>query len=338
MSLADLKPTVVRSEEIKLDTLLKLIPDFDTAQPTQVYRFIRSCDSACQIALLHQQPILLTFVLNKIFGPGASDVHTKQFSSWTDLKVYLIQKFSQTKTLAHLHLELQSMFQKPNESITDYYLRVDLCRSKISEKLATEICDLTLEGRKATTEETALNVFVNGISSDIGTMLRVHSFKHLSDAGNFAIQEEKIRNMNSARQRLYRTSSPTITQPRKSFPVINQTQRPQQGPSQIQSYTKFCNYCKNTGHEISECRKRAYNNRLKNTITTKQSHHTPLAQPRITYPTPPARINNLNSQATEDLSKPSEIALTHCSTATKQMSNSAIQYLETDLDNLQLQW
>lgn len=55
--------------------------------------------------------------------------------------------------------------------------------------------NLTLEDRKATTEKTALNVFINGIKSDVGTMTRVHSFKLLSDAGNFAIRKERNRNI-----------------------------------------------------------------------------------------------------------------------------------------------
>lgn len=48
------------------------------------------------------------------------------------------------------------MFQKPSESTTEYYLRVDLCRSRILEKLATEVSDTMIEGRKITTKKTAL--------------------------------------------------------------------------------------------------------------------------------------------------------------------------------------
>lgn len=318
MSLPDLKPVAT---EISLDTLLKLIPDFETAQPAQVYRYIRSCDSAFELAAKQQQSILLTFALNKIIGPGASDVHSRQFSFWADLKAYLIQKFSQTKTLAYLQLELQSMFQKPSESITEYYLRVDLSRCKILEKLTTEVSDITLEGRKTMTEETALNVFINGISSDIGTMLRVHSFKNLYDAANFATQEEKIRNMNSARQRLF---PPTTSETRKPFRLTNQAQRPQQSASQPQGLYKHCNYCKNPGHVIAECRKRAYNNQLRGANTI-QNPRAPL-QSRGIQPTT-AHVNHLNSEAAEELSRPSETVLAHCSTVPTRTST--IQYLET---------
>lgn len=118
--------------------------------------------------------------LNKLTGPGSSDVHLKQF---------LIQKFSQTKTLAHLNLELQSYFQKHQKGIVEFFLRVDLCRSKILENLTAEFTDSTYEGRKATTEKTALNVF--GLNSNKEMTLGVHSFTNVLDARNFAIQKKK---------------------------------------------------------------------------------------------------------------------------------------------------
>lgn len=187
MTLDDNKPLsqIKAQNNISLNTLLQLIPDFDTSQTSQVYRFVRSCDSAFKLATEIPKEILLTYALNKITGSGSSDVHAKKYTDWYTLKAFLIQKYSQT--LGHLNLELQSLFQKPNESLTDYYHRVDICRSKIIEKLTAEIVDSTLERRKPTTEETALNVFVNGLSSDIGTMLRTEAFKNLSGAGNFAI-------------------------------------------------------------------------------------------------------------------------------------------------------
>lgn len=294
MSQSDLKA----SAGLDLNTLLKLIPDFDTLQSAQVYRFIRSCDSAFQLASTSQQIVLLTYALNKITGPGSSDIHSKQFFKWTDLKSFLILKYSQTKTLTHLNLELQSLFQKPRESITEYFHRVDLCRSKIIEKLTAEITDSTLEGRIATTEETAHSVFVNGLSSDIGVMLRVREFKTLSEAGNFAIQEEKVRNMNSSRQMLFNNVTPTgfikrapqnpRISPRENVPSENATK-----PN-----VKHCNYCKKPGHVITECRKRAYNNNLR------QSH-----------PPPVAKVNNLNLEAAEVMGMSSETALAHVSNA-----------------------
>lgn len=310
--------------EMPIATLLQLIPEFDTRQNNEIYRYIRSCDAAFNLASIAQENIILIYALNKITGAYSADVHAKQFTNWTELKSFLIQKFSQTKTLAHLNLELQSMFQKPNETLTEYYHRVELCRSKIIEKLNTEILDDTLLGRLATTEETALNVFINGLSSDIGTMLRTKGFNNLSETGRFALQEDKIRAMNNARQSLFKLNipRPSYISRKPQFRTNFQTNRPVTNPQHQLSISsnfsntahegsKICNYCKNPGHLITECRKRAYNNNLRN-------------KNQLALPAPTSNVNNLNFKATNEMGSSSEIAI--CPETS----------LAENLDNLQL--
>ncbi|XP_059047426.1 uncharacterized protein LOC131842878 [Achroia grisella] len=319
----------IKIEKMALDisTLLKLIPSFDTRENNQLYRFVRSCNSAFKLATSDQEPILLVYTLNNITGPGASDVHCKQYKTWTELKSFLVEKFSQIKTINHLNLELQSMFQKLNETMTEYFHRVDLCRSKIIEKLTAEISDNTLAGRLATTEETALSVFVNGISSDIGTMLRTKNFCNLSEAGRFALQEDKIRAMNNARQALFRVPAvgQTVNRPRPQIrsTLNNQsvTRRLNTSPryvSQTSTHeTVTCNYCKKPGHLIADCRKREYNNSIRNSNIPPQNFRA----------LPPTKVNHLNNLAASEASSSLETALIPCSPLQTQTLNQEI-YLE----------
>lgn len=319
--------------EVDLTTLLKLIPEFDTIKSSDVYRFVRSCDAAFKLASTEQETILLTYALNKITGPGSSDIHAKSFLTWFDLRGFIIQKYSQTKTLGHLQLELQSLFQKPSESITEYFHRVDLCRSKLIEKLTAEINDETLQGRVATTEETALNVFVNGLSSDIGIMLRVRSISNLTDAGNFAIQEEKIRNMNNVRHALYKHSASTRSYSNPQAP--NRINDNVPSPPRTFQNGKTCNYCKKPGHLISECRKRAYNNGNRPILVPAQQ------QQRAAPVQAPVKVSNLNCQAAETMGTTSGTATSHCSSAQTPTSNPSSSqttstYIETEAS--QLEW
>ncbi|XP_063369305.1 uncharacterized protein LOC134657672 [Cydia amplana] len=326
---SEVSPTTsneAKSDEIPLNTLLRLIPEFDTAHPAQVYRFVRSCDSAFELANTSQQPVILTYALNKISGHNSSDVFAKRYLNWSELKTFLIQKFSQTKTLTHLNLELQSLFQKPNESVTDYFHRVDLCRNKILDKLTAEISDLSLVGRKSSTEETALSVFVNGVSSNLGSMLRTKGFTTLSEAGTFAIQEEKIQNMNQARQMLFKSNrAPAYSNiTRRPMPVYQTSPLPTSTQFNTTKQTKTCNYCKKPGHIISECRKRAYNNNIKNQ--------------QVERPTAPVRINNLNSQAAENMGSYSGTATLFCPNALTHMSSQDVApEVQAAMQNLQLQ-
>lgn len=126
-------------------------------------------------------------------------------------------------------------------------------------------------------------------------MLRTQNFDGLSDAGNFAIQEDKIRNMNKARQSLYRSGFNPSTRPThhapntSSRPPLTQNQDnpcvPQSKPiNRTFEYTKTCNYCKKPRHLIPECRKLAYNN-------SKCDQHTLLAQSNTAY-RPPVCMSN----------------------------------------------
>ena len=312
-----------------IPTLSNLLPEFNTTYPEQIYRFVRSCDSAFSLASPEQIPILLVYALNKIIGSGASEVHSRRFTNWQQLKKYLIQRFSTIKTIAHLNLELQSMFQKHNESITQYYDRVDLCRSKIIEKLTTEITDDSVEGRKIATDELALNVFVNGLNSEIGMMLRTNRFDNLPDAGRFAIQEDKIRAMNNARQALYKfnnyrtqnaPSNPPrgfVATPRSHF---RQSNVPPALPRSTNDSNKICNYCKRQGHVIAECRRRAYNNSLRNQTIRNTTNNNNNNQ-----------INHLNSHTAVEPGSSTETDSAHSS-----MIQNPTQTL--DLENLQISW
>lgn len=292
------------NNSLNIGTLLQLIPEFNTDQPGNIYRFIRSCDAAFKLANPDQENILFVYALNKISGIGAPDVHSRRHDNWDTLKGFLINRFSNVKTISHLMLELQSSFQKPNESITEYFHRIDLSRSKIIEKLNAEISDDSLSGRKKCAEETALSVFINGLSSDMGSMLRTRDFKSLNEVGRFAMQEDKIRKMNIARQSLFknypqrlpprpaytpvvRTTSRNITNPNQSLsPITRSFTRPVSGfISSTYDPNKTCNYCKKVGHVISECRKRIYNNSINQQKPTTSTN---------------VPINNLNSIAVND--------------------------------------
>lgn len=204
------------------------------------------------------------------------------------------------------------MFQKQGESLTDYYHRVDLYRSKIIEKLSTEIKDGTLPGRIASTEETALSVFINGLFSEIGTMLRTRGFLNLTEAGRFAVEEDKIRSMNASRQLLFNHKPTKLSDTNR----INYTK-----PNITHTPHKICNYCNNPEHLISECRKRAYNNSIRNNQPgIQRSLPAPTTQMRtpiqraLPAPSSAYRVNDLNYEATSEASSPLEIGSASCST------------------------
>lgn len=318
---------------LDLKTSVGLIPEFNTSQSSEVYRFVRCCNAAFRLAKSSDHEVLLVYALNRIIGPSSADVHAKQYKTWDELQTFLIEKFSNVKTVSHLCLELQSMFQRDKETVTEYFHRVDLLRSKIIEKLIAEIEDESLLGRQLSTEEMALNVFVNGLNSDLGTMLRTKEFKKLSDAGRFAMQEDKIRAMNSARQTLYKASLAMTKPTNNSRFLISQstTQRPPRPfnpPSNLPPNNKICNYCKNPGHLIHECRKRAFNNQRFNQMQSNQ--------PKRVIPLPESKVSHLNSQAAFELGNSMETVSAHFPSTLMSNSIQTKQLEPQDFENLQI--
>ncbi|CAF4878042.1 unnamed protein product [Pieris macdunnoughi] len=285
--------SIMKASPVNIQTLINLIPIFDTNNHDEIYGYIRSCDTVFKLSSPFERETLLTCALNNIKGIAASEVRCKTYETWDELKRFLIERFANTKTIQHLNLELQSIFQRHDESLTQFYHRVDLCRCKILEKLHSEICDSTLDGRVATTEETALSIFLNGLSTDMGIMLRTKGFDTLREAGRFAMQEDQIRAMNKARQSLFRpvaTPRPAIRSNayQNNYQSIRNPNIPFRPPNPRFS-PKTCAYCKNIGHSINECRKRAYNEQNKQRAL-------------------PAPIRHLNLEATNEMSDPLEIA------------------------------
>lgn len=72
---------------LAINTLIKLIPTFDTSKTQEVYRFVRSCDSVFQLAIdVEKQQILLIYAFHNITGVGALDIHCRRYAFWDDLK------------------------------------------------------------------------------------------------------------------------------------------------------------------------------------------------------------------------------------------------------------
>ena len=125
-----------------------------------------------------------------------------------------------------------------------------------------------------------LNRFIHHTHPQISQMLRYREFKNINSAFTAAIAEEKALRLtyketfnqcricsrtNHTTNNCYRNkSNPSIGSHNNSRPV-NFSQIPAistNSQSQAQPI-KQCRYCKNLGHTIEECRKRQYNNAIR---------------------------------------------------------------------------
>ncbi|KAL0852597.1 hypothetical protein ABMA27_016955 [Loxostege sticticalis] len=290
-------PVPGERENTSVSFLTKFIKPFD-GDRNKLSSFLRNCENALNLANKGQSDILFKYILSQLEGKAETACSLKIFDSWIELKSFLKSTFGETKHREHLLLDLQNCKQKPNESVSQYSLRIETCLTRLQTDIIHSTTDKTeLKGRIANTEDLALHTFLLGIPSHISTILRCRNPSSLSEAINLANQEEKLFNFAQSsrtpdlrpkcrncgrmghleRQCMLNRQRPvfTVSNGATTLPTSHQSPRSSapfqpprastssQAPTSQQTPTIFCRYCKYPGHDIQDCRKRQYNNNLR---------------------------------------------------------------------------
>lgn len=290
-------PKSKMSDKITLSVLTKFIKPYDGNRES-LPAFITNCENAISLANTEQQNVLCKYILSQLEGKAQAACCLKTFQTWAEIKDFLKTTFAEKKHSTHLLLELQSCKQGYSETVIEYSIRVESCLTRILADVQYSCKNKTeLPGRVAAMEDLALNTFLLGLNSSFSHIVRCRNPLILNEAITHAIEEEKLFNLNLStskapktcnichktghsssecfrnkkdrNERSYHLRPQSSYQPQhnniqphpstssQTRPIHNQPfPNPQRGP-------KTCNYCKNVGHSISECRKRQYNNNMR---------------------------------------------------------------------------
>lgn len=264
-------------EQIPLSILIKFIKPYN-GDRDKLSSFIKNCENAINLANLAQTDILFKYIVSQLEGKAESASSLKIFNNWNELKQFLKITFGETKHRDHLLLDLQNCKPKSDESVTQYSLRLETCLTKLQTDIKHSTRDESeLKGRIASTEDLALHTFMLGLPNSISIILRCRNPTSLHEAISLAVQEEKLQNY--VRSNISKPSFKSLrckicnksghnekncysNRKHSAQSPVYLVDNP--NPSISQSNDVTCRYCKNIGHDISECRKRQYNNSRKN--------------------------------------------------------------------------
>lgn len=266
---------------LSLETLIKLIPNFEGNQGGEIHRFLNACDFAMQNIDPSLQPVLVQAIKTKLGGKAFAITQNRIITDWSGLKTLLENAFCAQRTPGYLQLELISLKQKSGEAVQEYANKL--------ENLLHELCNVSVVGKtvEAATaireyiKETTLTTFIEGLEPNLRQIIKSRHHPSLEEAINDSLEEEKLIKSNADTQRLFQNRqeknwpSKYCTVCHKRNHNTNQCRfaKPNSGPkdtgqSSLQQQTNntyvhkiSCSYCKAKGHIREDCfkKKRADN-------------------------------------------------------------------------------
>lgn len=277
---------------VKFSTLEHMIKPF-SGDRNKLYQFIDNCDTAVKLAANDQKPVLLDIIKCNILDSARHMIRNRDFNDWSELRTYLIEAYTDRRSHGQWQTELHSCIQKPGQDVLSYGNRVEFFLAKLMNSLDP---GTTPEERKANVkylQSEAKEAFIRGLNGDLYTLVKSQNPTSLEDAIAIAQTEEiqlkskgalsrisrsnlteQVRKLNihdynvnrnqNQNQNRYNANPNNFNRNQGNFHQNRNQQRNNFSGNFNKSNTgKFCNYCKNVGHEIAECRKRQYNNAIR---------------------------------------------------------------------------
>lgn len=239
--------TQVEVPTLSTDLLIKLLPDHFDGNRYEIRSFIKGVDQAMEIATTSQKSILIPFIKKRITGKAKDqiNIHCK-LTTWDEISELLMSLFQDKKSFGQLLEDINAMKQNRNESVTEYFQRLEETSSRLLAVIYAEESDpQILPGRVSMITDMTLNRFVYHTQPHISQLLRYRDLKTINEALTAATTEEKV------------------------------FQRNPNGNQATHHYQK-CAICKKSNHQTHQC----FFNKDKNLTTARMSKPIHVTQPR----------------------------------------------------------
>lgn len=239
---------------------LETVPTFDGTN-IPVLQFARICKHAREIICPQAERTFTKLLLTKLRGRAYAVVEDEDLCTVASLCNLLKEIFGVNHSVDHYRGKLADIFMHANEHIIDFVSRVKDLRTAIIDASRDHVSIKEID-------ELALNSFTNGLIPTLRTEIKIFRPRSLAEAYAEAIRLFKQYKTDEERYSRRRDNTPPSSRPsprppprqdvpRQNLPRHDTDRRSHPTPN---SRIKFCNYCKNSGHDIHECRKREFVN------------------------------------------------------------------------------
>lgn len=283
---------IAENPKVSFKEATESIPSFDGYNIT-LAQFARACRRARDIVPPASEYNLTKLIINRLRGRAYYAVEDEPCDSITQLIDLLNGAFGSPKTIDQYRGELSACYLKTGEHMLDYISRIKDLRTAILDAERREKGTLSF-AEIGNIDELTARSFCDGLP--LQYRLQMHRehyrrpFEAFSAAKILAKREELDRQRNAGNTAPSRSNPPSrapeygkqaerYRSPPQRYnndgppprAITDGTQgsspREAQAPARYSPATTraagnnlWCRYCKTPGHEIHECRKRAYNN------------------------------------------------------------------------------
>lgn len=273
-----------------IEFLCKLIPQGFSGDRYDLGPFLANCNNANDLANNDQKTALLYYILSKITGRAKEQLAQQSFKDWKDLKEKLKTLYQDKKHYCQIMEDLNNCKQISNESVSDFFQRLELLNSRALSATQQYTSDKSLlPGKLQSINEITLNRFIYHSNPRISQMLRWKDFTTLNQAYTAAVAEERALNIykqfckicrknnhdtqrcrfnkqssNSNNSQSNQNSNSGKSKNLINFAKNNDNDNSNRNSNNNSNYKnsnnngKFCKYCKKQNHTINECRKLQY--------------------------------------------------------------------------------
>lgn len=268
---------------LKLRDVLPNIPSYDGYR-ISIYQFARACERARNLLPKSQETALVQLIINKLEGDAYQVAESGQYHTITELLDKLKTIFAPSKTVAQYRGELANIYKYPNETILKYAARVKDLYTAITDCHRRQRQSLDTDFILEINEETRL-AFISGLPSELIVRMEYRTINNLDEAIEWAVKLAGIIEHEKIREKIHNRVTPHNAQTSREVPrhiPPNNTSRTNHPPPPIPRPSTFeqptvspntCKYCKNVGHDISNCRKLAYRKAQQNQQSGNENGH-----------------------------------------------------------------
>lgn len=272
----------VDTEKIPISFLAQMITPYN-GNSAELQNFLQNAENALSLAHDTQKRALTALIFSKVSADVKNKLNATDITTFANLKQKLEQIFQITESLTFLQEQLETCKQKPNESIKEFYSRIERLNSRIIQKIKENTTSRSmLIGKLALIEDMALRRFTHHCKPEISIILRHKNCNSMNEALSIASEEEafismqnqlrntSLNNTNSNNSRKYckicRKNNHNTRDCRNKNNNNSQFNNSNSGESSRSENRninfKQCTYCKFKGHTIDECRKKRFNDNL----------------------------------------------------------------------------